>query len=73
MTKYIKKEMVNTVKELNAHTYYHSRGLQWPERIHEGFMCRSPATVSYENDFCAISRHKNLDEVRALFEDGGSL
>lgn len=73
MTKYIQKEMVNTVKELNAHTYYHSRGLLLPERIHEGFMFRSPSSLTFENEYCAISRHKSLDEIRALFENGESL
>lgn len=38
MTKYINKELANSVTELNAHKYYHSRGLKFAETIKKGSM-----------------------------------
>lgn len=73
MTKYIEKDMIYTVKELGAHTYYCSRGLNRPVTIHEGFLARSPTNIEYENEHVKVAFYKSLDEIRELFEDSGSL
>lgn len=54
VTKYINKELANSVKELNAHTYYHSRGLKFAELIKKGTMIWEDIVPTYENDYCSV-------------------
>lgn len=54
VTKYINKELANSVTELNAHTYYHSRGLKFAELIKKGTMVWEDIAPTYENDYCSV-------------------
>lgn len=54
VTKYINKELSNSVTELNAHTYYHSRGLKFAELIKKGTMIWEDIAPTYENDYCSL-------------------
>lgn len=55
ITKYINKELVNSVTELNAHKYYHSRGLKFAETIKKGSMNWTNIEPAYRNDFCTVA------------------
>ena len=54
VTKYINKELANSVTELNAHTYYHSRGLKFAELKKRGTMNWDSIAPTYENDYCSV-------------------
>lgn len=54
MTKYINKNLASSVKDLNAHLYYHSRGLNRAEVIKKGVMAL-PITPTYENEYCSVA------------------
>ena len=55
VTKYINKELSNSVTELQAHTYYHSRGLKFAKEIKKGHMSWKDIQPDFENDYCKIS------------------
>lgn len=54
MTKYINKNLASSVKDLNAHLYYHSRGLNKAQVIKKGVMAL-PITPTYENEYCSVA------------------
>lgn len=54
ITKYINKELGKSVKELNAHLYYHSRGLKLPEVMKKGSMSCNIEPY-FSSDYCAIN------------------
>lgn len=55
ITKYITKELFLSVTTLNAHLYYHSRGLNFAKEIRKGHMSWSDIQPDFKNDFCKIS------------------
>ncbi len=65
VTKYINKELANSVTELNAHTYYHSRGLKFAELIKKGTMIWEDIAPTYKNDYCSVCW---LDYTEELFD-----
>ena len=54
ITKYINKNLATSVTALNAHQYYHSRGLKTAETIKKGTMYAHIAPT-FENEFCKIT------------------
>ena len=54
ITKYISKDLAKGVKELNAHLYYCSRGLNRAQTKKKGTMLR-PIAPSYVGDYCSVS------------------
>lgn len=72
MTKYINKNLASSVKDLNAHLYYHSRGLNKAETIKKGVMA-SPITPTYENEYCSVAwldySEELLQELSSSFLD----
>lgn len=55
ITKYISKNLATSVTELNAHMYYHSRGLQFAQTIKKGSMSTAiDIEPSYSNDYCTV-------------------
>ena len=55
VTKYISKNLATSVTELNAHMYYHSRGLQFAEEIAKGSMSTAiDIEPSYSNEYCDV-------------------
>lgn len=71
VTKYMNKELANNVTELNAHTYYHSRGLKVAETIKKGSMLWDNIEPSYKNDYCSVAwidyDDKTLNELLNKF------
>ena len=53
ITKYINKNLATSVDELNAHLYYHSRGLQVSQTIKKGSMSAN-IKPTYKNDYCSV-------------------
>lgn len=74
MMKYINKNLASSVKELNAHLYYHSRGLNRAELIKKGVMV-APITPTYENEYCSVAwldySEELLQELSSSFLDVG--
>lgn len=62
ITKYINKNLASSVTELNAHLYYHSRGLQMAETIKKGTMSAN-IVPTYTNDYCSVSWLDYTDEL----------
>ena len=54
ITKYISKSLENSVKDLNAHMYYCSRGLNRAETIKKGTML-ADIVPDYESDYCKVT------------------
>ena len=54
ITKYINKSLETSVKELNAHLYYHSRGLKSAETMKKGTM-HIDIVPDFVGDYCSIS------------------
>ena len=65
VTKYINKELASSVTELNAHTYYHSRGLRFAELKKKGSMNWGNIEPTYENEYCSVCW---LDYTEELFD-----
>lgn len=63
VTKYINKELANSVTELNAHTYYHSRGLKFAELKRKGSMNWTDIEPTYKNDYCSVCWLDYTDEL----------
>lgn len=53
VTKYITKDIDNTISELNLHMYYASKGLKKAETIKEGRL-RNDLEYDFENDYVKI-------------------
>lgn len=62
ITKYISKDLANSVTELNAHQYYHSRGLAVAETKKIGTM-RANIVPDFENDYCRVMWVAYSDDV----------
>lgn len=54
ITKYISKELGNTVKELGAHLYYHSRGLNKSITVKKGYLIND-VEHDYIGEYCKIT------------------
>lgn len=77
VTKYISKELGSCVKTLNAHLFYHSRGLKTAEIIKKGRMDwynfdKSIQPKIYKGDYCSIlelneEQFKNIDLVDRFY------
>ena len=62
VTKYITKELASNVTELNAHQYYHSRGLQTAEVIKKGTMYKN-IVPDFENEYIKTTTFEYSDEL----------
>jgi len=63
VTKYINKELANSVTELNAHTYYHSRGLKFADVKRKGTMSWENIAPTFENEYCSVLWLDYTDEL----------
>lgn len=68
MYKYVTKDSLHTVSELNAHIYYASKNLNRRERIKSGFV--NHFTPDYSNEYCAEKWFDSPEEALRYFEDG---
>lgn len=64
VTKYITKDLQKNVTELNAHQYYHSRGLNTAEIIKKGTMSANIAP-DFENEYIKTTTLEYSDELFA--------
>jgi len=70
VTKYINKNLANSVTELNAHQYYHSRGLKEAEIIKKGAMLANFDIVpDYANEYCSVAWLDYSDELLQALKD----
>ena len=60
--KYINKDLAKSVKELNAHLYYHSRNLNKARIVFQGTLT-SDIPYSFENEYCRISELPYTNEL----------
>lgn len=71
VTKYISKNLATSVTELNAHMYYHSRGLQFAEEIAKGSMSTAiDIEPSYSNEYCDVFWLPFSEETLKALKDG---
>jgi hypothetical protein len=68
ITKYINKDMAKSVKELNAHMYYCSKGLKKAVEIKRGKLWSDSIPYDFENDYVKIKWLKN-DEIISSIEE----
>lgn len=54
ITKYINKDMGNSISELNAHSYYCSKGLKTAEKVKEGILSANNIPYDFENEYVGI-------------------
>lgn len=54
ITKYISKSLAHSVTELNAHLYYHSRVLQFADKVKQGSFF-GDISYTYENEYCSVA------------------
>lgn len=59
ITKYITKDLSNTIQELNAHLYYCSKGLKVAEEIKKGTLLADNIPFDFENDYVKIKIFDN--------------
>lgn len=62
ITKYINKNLADSVTELNAHLYYHSRGLNTAQIIKKGTMLADIAP-DFMNEYCSFTWLPYSDEL----------
>ncbi len=69
ITKYVTKDMRKRIKELNAHLYYSSKGLQRAKIEMTGTLTKEPpVTPSYENDYCKVWDIKSAETLSLLYD-----
>lgn len=55
ITKYINKELADSIKELNAHLYYCSKGLEKAVEIKKGTLSAKSIPWDFENDYVKVA------------------
>ena len=68
ITKYINKNLANSVTALNAHLYYVSRGLNTAETIKKGTML-ADIVPDFENDYCKVTWLEYSDKLLQTLSD----
>lgn len=69
VTKYITKELLNSVQELNHKTYYCSQGLERAVELKRGrYMGKQPLNYSFENEYVHICWARDMDISNILAE-----
>lgn len=68
VTKYITKDLLESVSELNHKSYYCSQGLLRAEEIKRGHLAECP-TFDFENEYVKIAWFKSEDNITDLFSD----
>lgn len=64
ITKYVTKESMHTISELNAHCFYASKGLKGADVLAKGFV--NPFDADYFNEHCAVKWFDISEEENAL-------
>lgn len=71
VTKYITKDLLNSVKELNHKTYYCSQGLKRATEIKRGHLVECPLEYDYSNDYVKVKWFDNetTDTIIEFFDN----
>lgn len=69
ITKYVTKDVLRSVTELNAHMFYASKGLQASKLIFEGFLANEIHNPTYQNEHITAKWCKSEEEARSYFEE----
>ena len=71
ITKYITKETMRTITELNAHTFYASKGLQGSVILMQDLLCKEIKEPDYSNDYVSVKWY-DTPQVALAYFDGGA-
>ncbi len=69
ITKYITKEAMHTITELNAHAFYASKGLKEARTIAKDVMVRGICSPDYENEYCSIKWYEEEENALSHFKE----
>lgn len=67
--KYVTKESMTTITELNAHAYYSSKGLAGAEIIARDMMLRAIDSPDFFNEYVAVKWFDNQSEPESYFTE----
>ena len=65
--KYVTKDALRSVTELNAHIYYASQGLKKAELLESGVLCSPIENPSYANDYVRVAWFTDADKPLNYF------
>ena len=68
ITKYINKNMDSSIKDLNAKTYYNSKGLNISEEIKRGTLSANSIPFEFENDYVKIQWFDDDNIAKLIIE-----
>ena len=70
MTKYITKDFMSSITELNAHSFYSSKGLVRSEVVHSDLMAYgfTDGEADYKNEHCSVKWYDDLAEAMKHFD-----
>lgn len=63
ITKYVNKDLADSIKDLNAHMYYCSQGLNGASEIKRGTLSDHSIPFEFENDHVMIKWISNPDSI----------
>lgn len=69
ITKYVTKDILNASRELNAHLYYVSKGLERSKIVYRDTMAKSIDKPDYQNEHVTVKRFDNVSEPMRYFCD----
>lgn len=69
ITKYVNKSLATSIKEINAHMYYVSQGLNVAQEIKKGLLSDNNITFNYENEFVKIKWIENIHDALSTICD----
>ncbi len=67
ITKYITKDFIESITELNAHKFYASQGLKKAEVLHQGLIFKALPSLDFENDYVQIKWFDTFEEALTSF------
>ncbi len=67
ITKYVTKDLLRSVSELNAHVFYSSKGLHRSEIVYKDYMKNAIADPDFENDYVSMKWLNNFDDCLTFF------
>ena len=68
ITKYVTKDTMTTITELNAHTFYASKGLKSAVVLHQDTLPSPLQEADFKNDYVSIKWFEDIDEALSKFE-----
>jgi len=69
ITKYVNKNLADSIKEVNAHMYYVSKGLNKAVEVKRGTLSDNSIPFDFENDYVKIKWFKNEETAISSFID----